>query len=207
MTTAKLEAPATETPTWEIARLFPMQGHWTEAEYLELDAMFDNRMIELTDGYLEILPMPKTSHQLILRFILKALEAFVEPRGLGLVLFAPLRVRLRADKFREPDIIFMSAAHRDRAGEDYWEGADLVMEIVSPGRDNRERDIEKKPDDYAKAGIAEYWIIDPERQKITVLRLEGTQYAVHGEWGFGAQAASALLAGFSIDVQATLEAK
>ncbi len=137
MAGTQLETPAKEIPTWEIAHLFPNQGHWTEDDYLELDSHFDNRMFELTNGYLEILPMPKTSHQLIVRFILKALETFVDAHGSGLVLFAPLRVRLSPGKFREPDILSLSAAHRDRAGEDYWEGADLVMEVVSSGAESR----------------------------------------------------------------------
>ena len=41
-------------PTWEIAQLFPAQGHWTEEEYLALDT---NHLIEFSQGQLEVLPI------------------------------------------------------------------------------------------------------------------------------------------------------
>src|SRR6516225_4851976 len=91
-------------PAWEVAYLYPYQGEWTEAEYLALDT---NRLVELSDGCLEVLPMPLISHQLIIKFLLYALDAFVIARAAGVVLFAPLPVRLWAGKFREPDIVFL----------------------------------------------------------------------------------------------------
>jgi hypothetical protein len=51
----------TGEPTWEIAHLFPIQGDWTEAEYLALDT---NHLIEFSDGHLEFLPMPTQSTSL-----------------------------------------------------------------------------------------------------------------------------------------------
>jgi len=133
-------------------------------------------------------------------------EAFVLARQLGEVMFAPLRVKLRAGKFREPDIVFMLTKNLARCGEEFWVGADLVMEIVSNDQRSRERDLEKKRADYAEGGIPEYWIVDPLEERITVLRLVGRQYQVHGEFGRGAQATSALLTGFSVDVSAVLDA-
>ena len=54
-------------PAWNIALLFPYQGGWDESDYLSLSNQ-TNRMVELVDGNLEVLPMPKTSHQLIVQF-------------------------------------------------------------------------------------------------------------------------------------------
>ena len=51
--------------------------------------------------------------------------------NLGEVLFAGVRVRLWPGKFREPDVLFMRAEHAGRITDEYWEGADLVMEVVS----------------------------------------------------------------------------
>ena len=127
--------------------------------------------------------MPTTSHQLIVAFLYRALLAFITPRGAGTVLFAPLRVRLWPGKFREPDIVFLSAEHASRIGESFWEGADLVMEVVSD--DDRRRDLETKRREYAQAGIPEYWIVDPQQARITVLRLDGTTYVVHGDFPRG----------------------
>jgi Uma2 family endonuclease len=184
-------------PTWEIARLFPNQGMWSEGEYLELNG---NQLIEFSDGYVEFLPMPTTTHQLIVAWLYGELLRFVAPLKLGRPLFAPLRVRLKSGKYREPDIVFMLAAHAARIREEYWEGADLVMEVVS--NDDRRRDLETKRQEYAEAQIPEYWIVDPQRSTITVLRLEGDRYEVAGEYRPGEQARSVILPGFTVDVTA-----
>jgi Uma2 family endonuclease len=189
-------------PAWDVARLFPEQGAWSEEEYLALGG---NRLVEFSDGHVEVLPMPTTSHQLIVAFLYHALRGFVMARAAGTVLFAPLRVRLWPGKFREPDIVFIAAAHASRIGEAFWEGADLVMEVVSD--DDRRRDLETKRREYAQAGIAEYWIVDPQQGQITVLRLDGTVYTIHGEFAAGTQATSHLLPGFSVEVAVALAAQ
>jgi hypothetical protein len=60
----------------------------------------------------------------------------------------------------------------------YWTGADLVIEVVSP--DDPQRDLVTKRSEYAQAGIPEYWIVDPQTETITVLRLEDARYVEHG---------------------------
>jgi Uma2 family endonuclease len=187
-------------PTWAIAELFPPQGQWSEDEYLALQT---NRQVEFSDGCLEVLPVPTTSHQLLVAYLYGVLLAFVSRRQLGTVLFAALPVRLRSGKFREPDILFMARQHADRIGEEFWDGADLVMEIVSEGSKDRRRDLVTKRGEYARAGIPEYWIVDPREQRITVLRLSGKRYVVHGAFARGDTATSHLLAGFAVDVTAT----
>jgi Uma2 family endonuclease len=181
-----------------MADLYPSQGAWTEDEYMALNAQ---RGFEFSDGFIERLPMPTNSHQVILFLLARALSAFVEPRRLGSVLPAGIRVRLRPGKVREPDVTFMSSAHSDRIGEDCWEGADLVMEVVSNGAEDRKRDLIDKRAEYAEAGIPEYWIVDPKPRTITVLKLKGKKYAVHGRFGRGRKATSALLPGFEVDVR------
>jgi Uma2 family endonuclease len=185
-------------PAWDVALLFPRQGHWTEAEYLALDT---NQLVELSDGCLEVLPMPTPYHQLIVDFLHSLLQAFVAAHGAGVVLFAPLPVRLMPGKYREPDIIFLRPGRlQDLHRQPH--GADLVMEVVSEGDENRERDLVTKRQEYAAAGIAEYWIVDPQEQRITVLTLDGSVYRVHGEFGPGTTAISVLLTGFAVAVDA-----
>jgi Uma2 family endonuclease len=87
----------------------------------------------------------------------------------------------------------------------FWLGADLVVEIVSP--DNVERDTVIKRADYAEAGIPEYWIVNPEEETITVLKLEGGAYMVHGVFGRGETASSGLLTGFIMGVDAVFDAE
>jgi Uma2 family endonuclease len=184
-------------PTWEIAHLFPGQGMWSEGEYLALNG---NHLVELSNGRLEVLPMPTTMHQLIVVYLYGLLLSFTSTRDLGTVLVAPLRVRLWRGKFREPDVVFMRSEHADRAGNDFWKGADLVMEVVSGDEEDRRRDLVEKRKDYARGGIPEYWIVDPRDEQITVLRLARTRYVVHGEFEKGAVATSHLLPGFAVNV-------
>ena len=92
-------------PTWEVALLYPPQGTWSEEEYLELDT---NRLVEFTAGRLEFLPMPTKSHQKIVLYLVNILSAFIEPRKLGQSIMAGFPVRISAEKYREPDIVFLS---------------------------------------------------------------------------------------------------
>ena len=169
----------------------------TEAEYLHL-TRHGNRLAEFSDGHIEVLPMPTTAHQRIVRYLIGLLMSLAGSRGE--VLFAPLRVRLRPGKFREPDVVFMLAEHAARIGNEFWDGADLVMEIVSD--DDPDRDLNTKRQEYADAGIPEYWIVDPRTKTVTVLTLQSGQYAVHSEAHDGGTVHSALLKEFLADVQA-----
>ncbi len=186
-----------------VLSLDPLQGHWTEEQYLLLSNQ-TNRLMEFSDGYIEVLPMPTRRHQAISLFLLLSLLAFVRPRG-GAVYYAPLRLRVRPGKFREPDLLLVTDADDPRAQDEFWLGADLVVEIVSP--DKPARDIEEKPVDYAEAGIPEYWIVNPLIDTITVLVLDGEAYVEYGVFRRGERAISKLLGGFGVDVDAVFNAQ
>jgi Uma2 family endonuclease len=180
-----------------------LQEPWTEAQYLRLTRT-SRQLLEFTDGRLDVLPMPTDQHQVIVRFLLLALF----PRALelgGTVLFAPLRLRIRDGKFREPDLLLVLDANDPRRGNDFWTGADLVVEVVSPddpGRDTRDKRL-----DYAEAGIPEYWIVNPLDETVTVLELRGTAYAAHGVFRRGQQADSVSLGDCFLDVASMFDAK
>ena len=190
-------------PAWEVALLFPAQGEWSEDDYLWLTD-HTRRLVEFTDGRVEVLPMPTEEHQRIVLFLYRTLYAFLAAHGYGIVLVAPLRLRLRTGRYREPDLLVLLSAHDARRGNQYWTGADLVLEVVSP--DDPERDLVRKRHEYARAGVSEYWIVNPVAGQIIVLRLEGTAYVEHGVYTRGMQAASALLEGFTVAVDAALDA-
>ena len=181
--------------------LLPQQGGWEEAEYLWLTDR-SNRLLELSDGIIEVLPMPTREHQEIVRFLLFALFNFLRPRG-GDVLFAPLRLRVRDRKYREPDLLAVLDTDDPRAQNRYWTGADLVVEVMSP--DAPERDLVEKRREYAGAGIPEYWIVDPRDRSVTVLTLVGDQYHEHGRFVPGQEATSALLPNFTVAVAAIFD--
>ena len=190
-------------PAWDVARLFPAQGHWSIVEYFAIEAR-GGRLVEFANGHIKVLAMPTMTHHRILTHLFEALKDFARPKGLGETMFAGIRVRLREDEYREPDVVFMLAEHADRMRDEAWDGANLVMEVVSQ---DSHRDLEKKRLAYARARISEYWIIDPRDAKIMVLTLDGDSYAVHGEFALGEQATSRLLPGFAVAVAEALAAK
>jgi Uma2 family endonuclease len=183
-----------------LLELLPPQGGWTEEEYLWLTDD-TNRLIEFTDGYIEVLPMPTDEHQGISLFFCMALVQYLQPLG-GVVRFSPLRLRLRAGKYREPDLLILRDARDPRRQNPYWHWADLVMEIVS--EDKPERDLVEKRADYAEAGIPEYWIVNPLNQTILVLALREGTYVAHGVFRRGTRATSVILADFAVDVDTVL---
>lgn len=205
------EAPILRTPTMQMLLagelteidLESLQGSWSEEQYLRLTEQ-TKHLLEFTDGVIEVLPMPTDKHQVISRFLFLALFHFVQPRG-GTIFYAPLRLQIRPGKFREPDLLLLLDSNDPRNQNDFWLGADLVVEIVSP--DDRVRDTQVKRGDYAAAGIEEYWIVDPVSGSVTVLSLNGERYAEHGLFYRGDRATSALLAGFSVPVDGLLDAE
>jgi Uma2 family endonuclease len=198
-------------PNLQLVELFPAPGDWTEEEYLWLTDR-TNHLAEYCDGRIEILPMPTDFHQTISLKLLKILLHYFEPTG-GKVLYSPIRIRLFSGRFREPDLVVLASADDPRRENRYWHGADLVMEIVSP--DDPARDLVTKRQEYAEAGIPEYWIVDPRSETITVLKLDASRpedldasqleekvYAEHGTFGRGATATSAHFDGLGVDVEA-----
>jgi Uma2 family endonuclease len=183
--------------------LTPIQGMWTEEQYLKMTD-YSRRLLEFTDGEIEVLPMPTRKHQAISRLLFFAFYAFVQRLG-GTAFYAPLRVQIAPGRFREPDIVLLRDSADPRNQNAFWLGADLVVEIVSP--DAPERDTVTKRADYAEAGIPEYWIVNPEDETITVLTLTGDTYAEHGVFRPGDQATSVLLDGFTMDVAAVFAAE
>ena len=183
-------------PAWEVAMLFPPQGQWDESDYFRVQT---NRMIELVDGTLETLPMPTWLHQMLVRYLCRQLEDQIETRLGGMVLFAPLPVRLFPGTIREPDVLYCLPQNVPADANGYPDRIDLVIEIVSEGDAARHRDYIAKRADYAKAGIAEYWIVDPETQVISRLVLENGKY-IETAFQIGESAASLLFPEFKLDV-------
>ncbi len=189
-------------PAWEAAYMLPVQGSWSEVDFLKFHT---NRMAELVDGRLEILPMPTLKHQRILRWLLGMFEG-AAPVG-SITLFAPLPTRLFPGTIREPDLLYIAPENAPGPDVDYPTHLDLALEIVSPGNDARQRDYEDKRVDYARAGISEYWIVDPLENQVTVLVLQDSVYTEHGVFRIGDIASGLLLPALSLDVRAMLSAE
>lgn len=180
-----------------VADLYPPQGQWTEADYFALPDT--NRHVELSEGNLIMPPHPTRSHQMAVEEMYARLRAFVRERGLGEVHVAPLPVRLWPGKIREPDIFFVAEEHADRLGEQVCGVPDLVVEVTSPG--TREVDRGDKFSEYARAGVKEYWLVDPMARTVEVFLLRGRVYELLGKYVAGTRVRSEVLSGFEAAVE------
>ena len=115
-----------------------------------------------------------------------------------------MRLRIRPGKFREPDLLLLLSAADPRWQNRFWLGADLALEVVSA--DKPERDLVEKRGDYGEGHVPEYWIVNPQTETVTVLRLHGEVYQEVGNYGRGESAQSVLLPGFSVAVAAVFDA-
>ncbi len=160
------------SPIWVLAELFPPQGSWGSGEYLQLDA---GRLIDFECGNLEIHDVPTPEHQMLVlvmyRWLFAWTQQLAEP---GQVYVAPLPIRLWAEKYREPDVVWIRSGRARIDG--YPDGADFVVEVISPGQVARNRDLVVKANEYAKAGIEEYWIVDPQQRQVHVGKLMGASF-------------------------------
>jgi Uma2 family endonuclease len=173
--------------TTQVALLYPRQGEWTEADYLALPDT--TRIVELSEGRLVVPDMPTDPHQFIVGELFAALRLFVRDCGLGYVRVAPLRVRLWPGKFREPDIAFLLRAHGDRRGDQFWGVPDPVVEVISPRTEHssgtERTDRREKFEEYARAGVVEYWLVDPKGRTIEVFVLREGVFHLLGKWAWG----------------------
>ncbi len=135
----------------------------------------ETKRYELIEGELLMVPSPSFEHQDISVRLEFALYEFVRKHDLGTVLDAPLDVILDDENVVQPDIIFISKARSQIIHQEAIRGApDLVIEILSPSTGERDRTMKKKL--YARAGVPEYWLVDPESKTIEVLTLSETGF-------------------------------
>lgn len=152
----------------------------TMEEYLNYDDGTDTRY-ELVDGELVEMPVESQINLSIVKYLL-----FEFAKHLPIALLATMtevEVSGKRAKSRVPDLMIHSEeSHAALSGgkraillRDMPPPA-LVVEVVSPGQENRDRDYRFKHTEYAARGIAEYWIIDPEMQQVTVCLWVNGQY-------------------------------
>ena len=150
---------------------------YTYEDYMSLPESMDRRY-ELLGGELFRVPAPTTRHQRVSQRFELVLFNHVETHELGEILHAPIDVVFGQGCEREvaqPDIVFVA---RDRAHivtEAEIAGApDLVIEILSPGTEARDRSYKKTL--YARYGVREYWIVDPNANTVEVYALAAQGY-------------------------------
>ena len=149
------------------------RGTFTVDDYMKLEWPPGKRY-ELLDGELVSTPAPRRKHQDIVLDLGALLKAHVKGRGLGAVFIAPFDVVLSNVTVCQPDVLFVSAARGSIVTDANVQGApDLAVEVLSTSG-ARDRVVKRRL--YEEAGIAHYWLIDPDEKTIEEFVLEGGRY-------------------------------
>ncbi len=136
----------------------------------------ETKRYELLEGELIMVPSPTTYHQRISRNLEHILWDLVRKHDLGFIYNAPLDVVFSEQDVAQPDIIFILKEHSQIITEENIQGApDLIIEILSPATAERDRTYKRTL--YARNGVKEYWLVDPDKRTIEVMILteEGFQ--------------------------------
>ena len=173
-------------------------------DWLELPD--DSALREIVGGELFVAPLPTTRHQRIASNLLFELFSHLRETKRGEVLAAPTGVRLSDLDVVEPDLLVVLIEHAYRVEDAYVVGPpDLVVEILSPGTAGR--DLRVKRDLYERSGVPEYWIVDPLRGEVEVLRLEGGAYGRFGLFTRADTLRSAVLPNLALALASVLPEK
>jgi Uma2 family endonuclease len=145
-------------------------------DYLQLP---EDKRYEILDGELYVVPAPNTRHQRLAKRLLGALDRYVSGKTLGEVFVAPYDVLLSDENVVQPDIVFVRQERFAIIREANLAGApDIAIEILSPG--TRQKDLAIKRKIYARFGVQEYWIVDPDAATVEILAWKESEYETVG---------------------------
>jgi len=138
-----------------------------------------DKRYEIIDGEVSMVPAPVPYHQRVLGNLYLRLSEFVEKEGIGEVYLAPLDIVLSEIDVVQPDIMFISKERLNIITEKNIHGApDLVVEIISPSSEYRDRVIKRKL--YSKYEVKEYWLANLEKKEIEAMSLKESGLEIVG---------------------------
>ena len=161
-----------------MATLKPRAGiRLSVEEFMELPDTYDRRKMELDEGELYIMPRPRTGHQFlqlrVVGYVDRYLDEFDDPPAQVLhdvIVALSLENRI----LLAPDLVIILQSSSAVVTDRMVEGPpDIVMEVLSS---DRRRDLVRKRQLYAEAGVPEYWIFDPREDTATLLELRDGEY-------------------------------
>ena len=157
----------------------------------------EDKRYELLDGELIMVSSPSIPHQNTVRELALNVGWFVKRHDMGVIFFAPTDVILSDTDVVQPDLLFVSRERAHIIASNAIYGApDLVVEILSPS--TARRDLTFKRRLYAKHGVKEYWQVNIDERRVTVLSLGNGDYEVAAVYGSGDTLASPVLPGFAL---------
>jgi Uma2 family endonuclease len=129
----------------------------------------DGRRHELIDGKHYVTPSPTPRHQRLSLRLATTMANYLDLHPIGEVFMARLDCVMTFSDVVEPDVLMVASDQTGIISKKNVRGAPaLVVEIVSPS--TRRRDRRLKRDLYARAGVREYWMIDPDANTVTAFR-------------------------------------
>ena len=185
-------------PTDKPGRILRSDRHrWTYADLLKMPETMDR--FEIIDEVLYMSPSAHVlRHQRAVGHLFLAFGNWVSEHDLGEVFVAPADVVAAPGRVVQPDLFFIT---KDRLHivDAYVDGApDLTVEVISPSSVDYDR--KTKFDLYQEIGVREYWLVDPGDQSVEVFVLRDGRYEQLGRFTSGSPVHSALLEGFSVEV-------
>ena len=137
----------------------------------------DGKRHELIDGEHYVTPSPHTAHQRIVGRLFLALGGYLETHPVGELFLAPFDVVFSQFDVVEPDLLYITAERRDSVlTTQHVRGTpDLVIEVGSPGTRRCDETIKRRL--YERAGVSEYWIVDPELEVMRIYQRQGDGFA------------------------------
>ncbi len=184
---------------WPLKDNWPPQGKWTYEDYRRLPD--DGWIYEVIEGELYTSPPPIPIHQENSGNLLVAFHDYAKKHNAGKVYDAPIEVIL-ADWANpvQPDIVFITKERLHIIKRSRIEGApDIIVEVLSPS--NWITDRREKFQAYAKAGVREYWLVNPWARVIELFVLRDQRYELIGKYGVGEIVRSEVLSGFEVKVE------
>jgi Uma2 family endonuclease len=136
----------------------------------EWAALDEDESGELVDGLLEEEEAPSWAHEIVVSWLIRLLGVWIVPRG-GFVLGSETKLAVSTQRGRKPDVVVFFPVRElpKRRSSVTHVAPDIVIEVVTPTpRDGRRDRVEKKPD-YARFGVGQYWIVDPELRTVEIL--------------------------------------
>jgi Uma2 family endonuclease len=131
----------------------------------------DGKRYELIEGELYVSTAPGLPHQLVLVSLLAAFISYLKTNPIGKIVPGPGAVFSNFDAVI-PDLAFVSNERWSQivANDRFNAAPDIVIEVLSPGAENRRRDLAAKYRLYHKYGVQEYWVVDQENQSVLLYR-------------------------------------
>ena len=180
----------------------PVDIRLTYGDYCHLPE--DGKRYEIIDGELFVTPSPFRPHQRAVTRLTSYLSIFVQEKELGEVFVAPFDVVFSRFDVVEPDLLYISKERASVLTEKNVQGApDLVVEVLSSSTADRDRTIKLKL--YARYGVKEYWVIDPNRPAARVYRRKKKRLELVDRLGPSDYLASPLFPGFSLPLKSLVE--